>query len=193
MKSKSELRKECRSRRDGLSRAEILGKSQSIRERLSALPEFASAQQVLTYVSMGSEVDTHGVIRSLLKGRRTVLVPIAEDDGTLHWARLERLEDLEPGAFGVLEPRPDRRRPVEPPDDALVIVPCVAFAPSGHRLGHGKGYFDRFLADRRGTSIGLAFETQKAEDLPAESHDVPLDIVVTESRCYGKGAQVDSG
>ncbi|MDK1021373.1 MAG: 5-formyltetrahydrofolate cyclo-ligase [Candidatus Hydrogenedentes bacterium] len=186
MKSKSELKKEYLSRRDGLSRAEILGKSQSIRERLAALPEFASAQQVLTYVSMGSEVETHDLIRALLKGRRTVLVPIAEDDRTLHWARLGGLEDLEPGAFGVLEPPPDRRRPVEPPGDAVVIVPCVAFAPSGHRLGHGKGYFDRFLADHRGTSIGLAFETQKTERLPSESHDVPLDIVVTESACYRK-------
>ena len=192
MKSKSELRKECRSRRDGLSRAEILGKSQSICERLSALPEFASARQVLTYVSMGNEVDTHDMIRSLLKDRRTVLVPIAEDDGTLHWSPMEGLDDLEPGAFGVLEPRPDRRRLVEPPWDALVIVPCVAFAPSGHRLGHGRGYFDRFLADHRGASIGLAFETQKAEDLPVEGHDVPLDIVATESRCYGRGAPVDS-
>ena len=186
MKSKSELRKECLARRDALTCTEITGKSQSIRERLSALPEFASAQAILTYVSMGSEVDTHGLVRGLLKDRRTVLVPIAEDDGTLQWSSLEGLEDLEPGAFGVPEPRPDRRRIVEPPGDALVIVPCVAFAPSGHRLGPGKGYFDCFLADRRGISIGLAFETQKVERLPLEEHDIPLDIVLTESGCYRK-------
>lgn len=186
MKSKSELRKECLTRRDALTRAEILGKSQSIRERLCALPEFASARHVLVYVSMSGEVDTHAMIRDLLKDRRTVLVPIAEDDGTLHWSPLEGLEDLEPGAFGVPEPRPGRRRLVEPPGDALAIVPCVAFAASGHRLGHGKGYFDRFLAKHSGTSIGLAFETQRVEDLPLEGHDIPLDIFLTESGCYRK-------
>ncbi len=186
MKSKSELRKDCQSRRDGLSRTEIQGKSLSIRERLSALSEFTSAQHVLSYVSMGSEVDTHDMLRDLLKDPRTVLVPIAEDDGTLHWARLERLEDLEPSAFGVPEPRPDCHRLVEPAGDALVIVPCIAFAPSGHRIGYGKGYFDRFLAKHRGTSIGLAFETQKVEDFPIADHDVPVDIFVTESACYRK-------
>lgn len=192
MKSKSELRKECHSRRDSLSRAEILEKSQSIRERLSALPEFASARHILAYVSMGSEVHTHDLIRSLLKERRTVLVPIARADGTLDWSLLQSLDDLEPSAFGVPEPRPDSLRLTEPPEDALVIVPCVGFAASGDRLGHGMGYFDRFLAKHRGTPIGLAFETQKVEDLPTEAHDVPLGIFLTESRCYGKEVQTVS-
>ncbi len=193
MKSKAELRKECHSRRDSLSRAEILQKSQAIRERLATLPEFASAQHILAYVSMGSEVHTHDLIRSLLKERRTVLVPIAKADGTLDWSSLQGLDDLEPSAFGVPEPRPGSLRLAEPPEDALVIVPCVGFSPSGDRLGHGKGYFDRFLAKHRGTPIGLAFEAQKVEDLPTEAHDVPLAIFLTEARCYGKGAQIDSG
>lgn len=186
MNGKAQIRTEYLARRNALSQSEVGDKSLSIRERLSALPEFVDASQILTYVSMDNEVDTHLLIRNLLAQGRGVLVPIARKNGTLKWSSLKSLDDLGPGAFGVPEPRPDQRRIVEPTRDALVIVPCVAFTPSGHRLGHGQGYFDRFLTQHRDTTVGLAFETQKIEHLPVEEHDIPLDIVLTESGCYRK-------
>ena len=186
MNDKAQIRKECLSRRNALSQSDITNKSRSIHERIRALSEFVDASQILVYVSKDNEVDTHPLIRDLLEEGRCVLVPISLDDGTLKWSALQSLDDLGPGAFGVPEPRPKQRRLVEPASDALVIVPCVAFTPSGDRLGHGGGYFDRFLAHHAGTTVGLAFETQKIESLPIEEHDIPLDVVLTESRCYGK-------
>ena len=187
MNDKAQIRRECLSRRNALSQSAIRDKSQSIHERLSALPDFPEASQILTYVSKDNEVDTRPLIRDLLDQRRIVLIPIAQKDGTLKWSSLKSLDDLEAGAFGVPEPLPNRRRIVAPAHDALVIVPCVAFTPAGHRLGHGKGYFDRFLAQHRGTSVGLAFESQKNERLPIEEHDIAVDIVLTESGCYREG------
>ncbi len=186
MKDKTQIRKECLSRRHALSQSEITDKSRSIQERLCALPEFVDASQILSYVSKDNEVDTHPLIRDLLEQGRCVLVPISLDDGTLNWSSLRSLDDLESGAFGVPEPRPEQHRLLEPANDALVIVPCVAFTPSGHRLGHGRGYFDRFLAQHSGTTVGLAFETQKIDRLPVEKHDIALDIVLTESASYRK-------
>ncbi len=187
MREKAELRTEYLARRDALSQSEISDRSHSILERLSALPEFLDASQILSYVSKDNEVVTSPLIRDLLEADRSVLVPISQDDGTLVWSSLKSLDDLGSGAFGVPEPLPNQRRIVEPAPDALVIVPCVAFTPAGGRLGHGKGYFDRFLAQHSGTSVGLAFESQKIERLPIEEHDIALDIVLTESGCYGKG------
>lgn len=187
MNEKTQLRKTCLARRDALSQSDIRDKSRAIHERLSAIAEFRNAKQFLCYVSKDNEVDTLTLIGSLLTEGRSVLVPIVEQDGTLQWSRLESLDELEPGAFGVPEPRAECRRLVNAAHDALVIVPCVAFDSSGHRLGYGKGYFDRFLERHRGRTVGLAFETQKIEHLPVEEHDVPLDIVLTESGCYSKG------
>ncbi len=186
MNDKAQIRKQCLARREASSPSDISNKSRSIRERLSALPEFRTASEIITYVSKDNEVDTRLLIRDLLEQGRRVLIPISRKDGTLKWSSLKSLDDLGPGAFGVPEPPPDQRRIVEPANDALVIVPCVAFTPAGHRLGHGKGYFDRFLAQHRGTSVGLAFESQKIEHLPVEEHDIPLNIVLTESGCYRK-------
>ncbi len=187
MNDKAQIRRECLARRDALSQSEISDSSHSIRERLSALPEFLAASQILCYVSKDNEVDTRRLIRDLLEADRSVLVPISQDDGTLVWSSLKSLDDLGSGAFGVPEPLPNQRLVVEPLPDALVIVPCIAFTPTGHRLGHGKGYFDRFLAQHGGTSVGLAFEMQKIKRLPMEDHDIALDIVLTESGCYRDG------
>ena len=191
MNEKTQIRRQSLSRRDALSQSEIRDKSRSIHERLSALTEYVNASQILTYVSKDNEVGTRRLICDLLEQGRSVLIPISLDDGTLKWSSLQSLDDLVPGASGVPEPRPSQRRLIEPANDALVIVPCVAFSPSGHRLGHGQGYFDRFLAHHRGTTVGIAFETQKIEHLPVEEHDMSLDIVLTESGCYGKGLSND--
>ncbi len=182
MTQKASIRRDCLARRDALSQSEKKAKSRTIHERLSTVDEFRAASQLLCHVSKDSEVETQALMENLLKEGRRVLIPVAKRDGTLQWSKLNRLDELEPGAFGVLEPRADSLRLREPAKNALVIVPCVAFDMSGQRLGYGKGFYDRFLAQHGGKTIGLAFETQKVERIPAEAHDVPLDVVVTESQ-----------
>ena len=101
--------------------------------------------------------------------------------------RLESLGELQPGAFGIPEPtaelrsrteRVGRRRDLE-----VVVVPGLAFDRAGRRLGQGKGYYDRLLSDVSDNCliVGLAFDVQMVERVPAEAHDVALDVIVTES------------
>jgi 5-formyltetrahydrofolate cyclo-ligase len=91
---------------------------------------------------------------------------------------------LVPGPYGILEPRRDTREYVVPPDDAPVIVPGIAFSPAGHRIGYGKGYYDRFLAAHHGLKLGLAYEMQIVPSIPSDTHDVPVDLVITETATY---------
>ncbi|MDE6243728.1 MAG: 5-formyltetrahydrofolate cyclo-ligase, partial [Muribaculaceae bacterium] len=66
----------------------------------------------------------------------------------------------------------------------LIVVPAVAYDRRGNRLGRGKGYYDRLLATTKASKIGVAYEFQVVDDIPAESHDVPVDIVITENGIY---------
>ena len=118
-----------------------------------------------------------------------MLVPATEPGCNLLWCRIESLEHLEPGAHNILEPAPGHRNAVAPPTNAVALVPGIAFAHDGHRLGYGGGYFDRFLASFTGVSIGLAFDAQRLDTIPTEPNDIAVSIIVTESgvhRCVGE-------
>lgn len=160
-----------------------------VAERVLALPEVAAARRVFTCLSFGAELDTMGLAERLLAGGREVYVPRADRaDGRLHVHRYPcALETL---SFGLRQPSP--RAPEVPPDavDATVDVALVlglAFDRRGYRLGHGRGYFDRFLRDRPFPAVGLAFALQLRDRLPAEPHDVPMAVVVTEDETLRSG------
>ncbi len=149
------------------------------------MPCFHRSLLFLSYVSSkDNEVDTHTLIRDLLARRATVLVPVTQPGRVLVWSQLHELEDLAPGRFGILEPKQECLRLVPPPKGGVVIVPGVVFSTDCRRIGYGGGYFDRFLAQYEGTSIGLAFDCQIADDWVSEPHDIPVDFVVTESQLF---------
>ncbi|HOZ46158.1 MAG TPA: 5-formyltetrahydrofolate cyclo-ligase [Candidatus Hydrogenedentes bacterium] len=179
MDEKDTLRKAYLARRRALSDSESAEASRGMVTRLQALDAYRTASTVLCYVSSkDNEVDTHDLIRAMLAEGKTVLVPVARPSGVLAWSRIASLDDLAPGRFGILEPRPECLRPSVPPVDALVIVPGIAFTPEGDRLGYGGGYYDRFLDGHPGPSIGLAFACQIAEQLPLSAHDRPVDALI---------------
>jgi len=64
----------------------------------------------------------------------------------------------------------------------IVVVPAVAFDLQGHRLGYGKGYYDRFLKKTKAVKVGVAYDFQIVEKLPAEQHDIPVDLIITPAR-----------
>ena len=127
-------------------------------------------------------MDTHLFIEEALRHDRTVYVPITLGHGIMEWSKLISLENLISGPFGVSEPASPEIE--TPPVDAPVIVPCLAFSSSRHRIGYGGGYFDRFLNKHKGPKIGLAFEMQHVDLLPSETHDIRLDMIITESGIY---------
>lgn len=185
-KRKKELRKKILALRDNLPFEEREKKSKSIHTRLFSLPEFVSAKTLAFYVSFKSEVLTETMIKESLSLEKKVVVPIT--DLAHRRLKLSRIvdytDDLAPGTWGILEPKPDRIKLVALEEVDLVITPGVVFDKKGCRIGYGGGFYDGLLKSlQKGkVSIALAFELQMVEEVPVDDHDEPVDIIVTEGR-----------
>lgn len=83
------------------------------------------------------------------------------------------------GAFGVLEPVQDPQYEINLSEMSGLFVPGVAFDRSGHRLGRGKGFYDKALSNFPGLKVGICFEFQIVDSVPVESHDVSMDYIIT--------------
>lgn len=184
---KQEVRRQARRRRDGQPDKDSLSKI--IWDRFLALPEYAAAETAMFYVDVRSEVRTRPFLPAVIRAGRRVVVPYCVE-GELALFHLECMEELAPGYFGILEPRPELRplpgKRVEPEDVDLVMVPGLAFDPRGGRIGYGKGYYDRLLRRvRRGRPrVAVAFECQMFPTLPMLEYDARMDKVVTEKTVY---------
>ena len=175
--SKSCLRRTIAADRDALTPRQI--EQQSARLHLRVLE--LNAESWFIYVSTGSEVSTHALIRLLLHRGQRVSVPRIVGPGCLEAHRIERFEQLVPGRFGILEPPEDWLEPA--PD--LCLLPCLAVTMAGSRLGHGGGYYDRYLARHPAVRpVALAFDNQILDSLPTESHDRAMDLVVTPTQTF---------
>jgi 5-formyltetrahydrofolate cyclo-ligase len=191
--TKQQLRKEASMRRAKQPEAERL--SRLIFDRVAAMPEFARAKTVLLYLDIRDEVRTQWLLPVLWNEGKRIAVPYCMD-GDLHLFRLERLDELSPGAMDVLEPKPELRsladRKMDPSELDIAIVPGVAFDRRGARLGYGKGYYDRFLHRLRSDAmkLGFCFECQLFSKIPALPHDIPMNRIVTENAVYAIDTEV---
>lgn len=181
---KKDIRALILQQRNSISNSEIAQKSLLIKEELFGFDEFRQAQTILFYVSYGSEVATHDMIRESFAQGKKIVVPCTNTENKyLSLSELQRWDDLEVGAYHIQEPRVECR--CEIPIDAvdLIVVPGIVFDCAGHRIGHGMGYYDRLLSKGiTATKIGLAFELQLVKKIPAEHYDVPMDMIITEKR-----------
>ncbi|MEE8450645.1 MAG: 5-formyltetrahydrofolate cyclo-ligase [Thermoguttaceae bacterium] len=175
-------------------------RSQPDKDRLSgeichkvlSLPEYVDARTVMCYVDVRDEVRTRPLLSAALNAGKRVVIPYCVAGDRLELFRMESLDELAVGTFGILEPtdawrdREDRR--VDPLELDLIVVPGVAFDRRGGRVGHGRGYYDRLLQQARPdtTLVALAFECQLVEEVPMQPHDVSMDMVVTETAIHPK-------
>ena len=183
---KQTLKQEIFQKRKSLSKEEVKEKSSLIKSNLYSLEEFKKAKNIMFYVSFKNEVSTRETIKELLaKKEKTIVVPyVLENYPILQLSELKNFYWLEPKTFGMLEPKELYIREFNYEKLDLVIAPGIVFDKKGHRIGHGHGYYDRFLKilKKDVKKIGLAFELQLVDKIPEERHDVPVDIVVTEKR-----------
>ncbi|MFZ5875031.1 MAG: 5-formyltetrahydrofolate cyclo-ligase [Nitrospirota bacterium] len=179
------IRRAVLARRDALAPETRGAFSRAIGERLWVLPEAAAARTVLLSLSVGSEVSTQALVAEAGRRGLRVAVPVTlTAERRLLAVEFPGDDRLEPGPFGILQPRPAARVPVPVDRLDLIVVPGAAFDSRGNRLGWGAGYYDRLLAGRRpGAPIAaLAFECQLVPAIPSEPHDVAMDVIVTEQR-----------
>lgn len=149
----------------------------------SKLPPVVRTATICWYVSFRDEVDTHdAIVRNL--DSSVVVVPFCEGDKLGLW-RLAAFGELMPGAWGILEPPPERRvdsRILAPSALDVVILPGLAFDTAGARLGYGRGYYDRLLSEVRPdvVRLGLCFSCQVFDVVPSTICDQIVDYLVTE-------------
>ena len=182
--SKADLRAAALAARDALSAGQRAAAADALAAR--GLPfEIAQGCVVAGYSPIRSEIDPVPLMRELAaSGARLALPTVTARGQSLSFRAWSPSDRLMLGPLGILEPSPAAAEVV--PD--IMLVPLAAFDQAGHRIGYGAGHYDHTFAHLRKskaiTGIGLAFAVQEIESIPALSHDVPLDYVLTEKRVF---------
>lgn len=182
---KRSLRNSLLQRRRQLTEAEVHHRSFTVQRQLVSLANYRQAQAIALYSPVHNEVSTVQLLRDALAAHRSLALPrVAGTELVFH--RIQTLDDLAPGSFGILEPRPETVR-VALEELELIVLPGVAFDRRGHRLGYGMGFFDRALqsAGHGPQRVGLAYDFQLVDELPVFDHDMQLDLLVTETEVLG--------
>lgn len=183
---KNDLRNIYLAARKNLSADERNEKDTALRNHLLALDQIKNATMIMCYVNVGAEVATRETIRQLLLLGKRIALPYCIGATTeLGVAEIHDLDtDCIEGVLTIPEPKKELQKTFFKSDLQAIICPGVAFDTQGGRLGRGKGYYDTFLREIRGRIpiIGLAYDCQILhESLPFEYHDIPMDIILTES------------
>ena len=180
---KHKIRHHIREKIKSISELEKSRKSDIIMNKLFNEEEFKKAKIVMFYVSLRDEVNTLTMIDEAVKAGKRICVPVIlkEEKRLIAGEIKNRSEDLESQHFGIYQPRPGHVKEVPLENIDLIIVPGVAFDRNNVRLGRGHGYYDKFLCGIPSSTrtIGLAFDFQVVDDLPKDSHDIPVCKTIT--------------
>lgn len=182
---KKSFRKATLARRADIYSAAI---DAAVVDRFLASEFYKNAETMMLYVSFGTEINTHGLVRQALADKKRVVVPICNvDDHTITLSEITDFDaDLTEGSYGILEVAPDHLRVVSPEALDLVLVPGMAFGENGSRMGFGGGYYDRFLESLREDCVTVALirEDFICNEIPLEPHDKSVAILITEKRIH---------
>ncbi|MBE7027480.1 MAG: 5-formyltetrahydrofolate cyclo-ligase [Ruminococcaceae bacterium] len=178
---KKELRKQYLALRLKKPETNLLEISKKIIDNLFTVPEFLCAETIMVYVSFRSEVDTLPLIKKLLEQKRRVCVPLCNSyDCSMTAREITEFSDLYSGSYGILEPK--ETAPVVSKNEIdFIIVPGCAFSLDGHRIGYGKGYYDRFLRGTDAYTCGLCYDFCLLKTIPTEETDVALNMIITQN------------
>ena len=191
---RSELRRIFRAKRNELSDQETAIDSSLICSRITDLKEYKEAEAVLCYMAFRNEVDNKNIMLTSWASGKKVFLPRI-DGMNMEFFLTEGEDTLIMNDLGIMEPAPDSLKLpklMEEGTKLLMIVPGLVFDKRGYRLGYGGGFYDRYLSENRGRysiiTAAAAFSIQIYDrDLPAEDHDIPVDLIVTENTVIDAG------
>ena len=179
--TKNELRQKYRALRDSFGEEFINKASNSTSNNLQKTEEFINADIVLLYYPTKNEISPLPIFEICLKMGKTVAFPVCQKESTtLMFKKVTSLDMFSPSSFGIFEPN-EECEIIIPTEKTICITPALLFSKDGHRLGYGKGYYDRFLKDFNGISVGFSYSDCVLDFIPHDTYDIPLDMIITES------------
>lgn len=158
-----------------------------IKQRLLSLERVKRADRIMAFYSYKNEPQMLGFINECIESGKRISLPCVIGEGKMTAVDYGLDTAMKNNVYGIPEPVVNNNTEREKPD--IVIVPGVAFDLDLNRIGSGGGYYDRFLKGTSAYKIGVCFDYQVVEKIDAGSHDVPMDIVVTEERIIGEDAR----
>lgn len=178
---KNELRSKYRKIKEEMDPKKKKSLDAQIQIQLLSLSEYVTSKKIFIYISKDFEIDTVPVIRAALSEGKLVATPrCIEGTNEMMFHMVNSRDDVLPGFFGVLEPNEKTCPVIEDFSDGICIVPGFCFDNAGYRIGFGKGYYDRFLSNFKGITLGLCYSQCVVNQLPRNKFDRPVDFLVTD-------------
>ena len=175
---KESLRNRLLETRDNTSFDLLKIASGNIQKKIKKIFAFKNAQKIGAYYPIGSEIFTQDIIQELLSQGKEVFLPKVLGE-KMEFRKITSFSSLEQGNFDIMEPKEDC--PVDNNLD-VILVPTVGISPIGVRLGYGHGFYDKFLAENKITTISLTLEKQIIRNIPKSDHDILIDWIATEDK-----------
>ena len=175
--TKKELRQQIRAQKRNWV-AQLPELSEQICSRVLRLASWQEAGTLLLYYPLPDEVDVRPLIREAHEGGKRVLLPVVKGE-ELELHLFEGENSLQEGSFGIMEPTGPLFAPENYDEIELALIPGMAFDRAGHRLGRGKGYYDRLLPRLKAQLLGICFPFQLLDEVPAEPHDIPVGEIIS--------------
>ena len=173
---KSALRKHLLERRDATSSELRDIVSEKIHENLKKISSYTNSQNIACYFPIGSEIDTHNIMLGVLEQDKKMLLPKITENN-MEFYIVPDLEKLEKGRFDIMEPKDSCKKAG---NIDCILIPTIGISKSGDRLGYGRGYYDKFLSSTNAVKISLTYSKQIVKSIPNESHDIKIDLIITE-------------
>ena len=174
--NKQQLRQAIRQRKRAMTQEEIEDRSRSLCEKFLKSDDYRCCTCLYGYLPYNQEVRTWPILHQALADGKKVAVPKVYGD-EMKFIYLTDLTQVAAGYAGIPEPIADD--PVAEQQDALVLMPGLAFDPQGHRIGYGGGFYDKFLSREPGhPTVALCYEFQMVDHLETEQFDIPVDTVI---------------
>ncbi|MDE3839597.1 5-formyltetrahydrofolate cyclo-ligase [Bacillus methanolicus] len=183
METKQMIRKAVKEKLANMQKPEYEDKSYQIAQRLFSDPYWKDAKTIAITVSNPPEADTLQIIRKGWELGKKIAVPkCISESKQMVFRTLTRFSELESSFFNLYEPIADQTEAVNANEIDLMIVPGVAFTYDCYRIGHGGGYYDRYLTNFNGKTVSLAFEEQLIDHFQVEEHDIPVMKLITDKK-----------
>ncbi|WP_010678122.1 5-formyltetrahydrofolate cyclo-ligase [Bacillus timonensis] len=183
MITKQDMRKEMKETLRSIDKGTLEKWSLQITEQVLSLSEWKDANTIGITISGEYEVNTKYLIEKAWEVKKKVAVPKCDSKTkTMTFREITSFSQLEVVYYGLKEPIEAQTTEVLHNELDLLLVPGLSFVPNGYRLGHGGGYYDRYLSEYKGVTLSMAFPVQLIDEIPVESFDIPVQKIVTNTK-----------